>query len=172
MADDRGSYKFADAAGRSSPGPHDDPSVWAPRLARILDTQLELYTRLDALGPEQRRCIDEQAPERLLDVLARRQSIIEEIQAANELIEPFSRDWSRLAPALSESQRAALRERFDRVAALVEAICRRDDDDRRALELERARVGSELGTVARARGAVNAYGKPGESGPRFQDRSA
>lgn len=153
--------------------PPNDPEVWAPRLARILDRQHALYEQLAALAADQSRCIDSEETDGLLEILGRRERLIEEIAATNQEVSPFTLAWDRLAPTLPERHRAALRQRFDSVAKLVDQIAERDDADRKRLETRRTQIGQEiegLTNANRARGAVNAYTRPASpSGPIFQD---
>lgn len=150
---------------------HENPRVWVPRLRGALDRQYELYERLDALSREQSGLVRADDTRALLGVLAERQTVIDQITRVNEEIEPFRRSWDRLTPLLSDDERATLSERLDALAELIEQITRRDDADRAALEQRRTDVAKELGVVSRGRGALAAYGgRPGTSGPKFQDR--
>lgn len=173
MAAGFGSDKPVDS--RSAPmgapdGIHGNPEVWAPRLARVLDRQREIYERLELLSLSQAALINEDQTDDLLAVLGQRQSLIEQLTALNDEMAPFAERWSELAPRLSEHHRSALRQRFDDVGRLVESITRRDEGDRRALEARRSSVGSELQSLTRSRGAVAAYSRAQTPEARFQDR--
>lgn len=146
-----------------------DPEVWAPRLARILDRQIELYERLAALASEQSSHIDSEDADALLEILGRREGLIEQISAINGEIGPFTQSWERLAPGLPSRHRIELRRRFDAVSALVERIATIDDADRQRLESRRAKIGREIEGLSNARGAVRAYNQPAPSASRFQD---
>lgn len=155
---------------------HGNPDVWAPRLARVLDRQREIYEKLELLSLSQAQLISEDQTDDLLAVLGQRQTLIEQLSALNEEMAPFAERWSELAPRLSEQHRESLRQRFDDVGRLVESITRRDEGDRRALEARRSSVGSELQSLTHSRGAVAAYTRVQTPGgrealnPRFQDR--
>ncbi len=155
---------------------HDNPDIWAPRLARILDRQREVYERLELLSLSQAQLIHEDQTDDLLTVLGQRQSLIEQLTALNDELTPFTERWSELSVRLSERHRDDLRRRFDDVGRLVDSITRRDEADRRALEARRSSVGSELQSLTRTKGAVAAYARAQSPGvrespdPRFQDR--
>ncbi len=153
--------------------PHESPALWAPRLARVLDRQRDLYLRLDALSRTQADAIHAEDTDGLLSILAQRQALIDDIAALNEDLAPFVDRWDDLAPRLSPEQRAPLRARFDEVAQLVKEIADRDDADRRVLESRRAVVAAELNSLSSARGAVRAYAGAdrGAPSPRYQDRT-
>ncbi len=146
-----------------------DPEVWAPRLARILDRQLGLYEQLAALATEQSRFIDAEETDGLLEILGRRERLIEQIALTNQEVAPFTQSWDRLAPTLASRHRIELRQRFDTVAKLVERIAERDDADRKRLEARRTQIGQEIESLSQVRGAINAYTRPPATGPIFQD---
>lgn len=172
--------RSAEARGASALGGpdaiHGNPDVWAPRLARVLDRQREIYEKLELLSLSQAHLISEDQTDDLLAVLGQRQTLIEQLTALNDEMAPFAERWSELAPRLSEQHREALRQRFDDVGRLVESITRRDEGDRRALEARRSSVGNELQSLTHNRGAVAAYARVQTPGgrqaaePRFQDR--
>lgn len=157
--------------GVSAPSPHEQPGVWAPRLSRVLDEQCRLYEQLDELSQHQSVCVDSGETELLLDVLAQRQGVVEQVTEVNGLLEPFVSKWDALAESLDDSQREALRGKLARLDELVERITKRDEEDRQKLEAQKGRVAQELGTAVRQKSAAAAYGKSaGQSGARFQDR--
>ncbi|MDX2114367.1 MAG: flagellar export chaperone FlgN [Planctomycetota bacterium] len=163
----------ADRSAHAEPAAPAPADAWAPRLARILDRQRELYESLASLSEQQSRCIESDSTDELLAVLDARQRIITQITAANEEITPFVQDWTALSAALTEPQRLQLRSRFDDVARLVTAIAARDEDDRKRLEERRSAVGREIVGLSRGREALGAYGRPGAPlDARFQDRRA
>jgi hypothetical protein len=155
---------------RDPHAPASDPDIWAPRLGRLLDRQRDLYEHLAGLAEEQSACIESDRTDGLLDVLARRQVVIEEISRINEDVAPFVRTWATLVVSLPERHRSALRTRFDAVARLVDRIAARDEADRAALERRRESVGLDIQSISRSRGAVTAYSRLPQSDPVFQDR--
>ena len=148
-----------------------DPRLWAPRLSRILDRQFELYTQLGELAAEQSVCVETDDSDELLRVLARRQTIVDQVCALNDEIHPFVHRWEELSPRLTVPQREALRKQFDEVGVLVESIRERDEADRRALEARRETIGKEMEGLVRARGAAAAYASRQPSAPIYQDRN-
>jgi hypothetical protein len=155
-----------------SPSPHEQPSVWAPRLARVLDEQCRLYEQLDELSQHQSACVESGETELLLDVLAQRQGIVEQVTEVNGLLEPFVSRWDSLADALDDSQRDTLRAKLSRLDQLVDQITKRDEADRIKLEEQKGQVAQELGGAVRQKNAAAAYGRSGSSqvSARFQDR--
>ena len=160
------------SAPADAPTPHEQPGVWAPRLARVLDEQCRLYEQLDEVSQHQSECVETGETEQLLDVLARRQGVVEQVTEVNGLLEPFVSRWDSLADALDESQRDSLRGKLARLDELVDRITKRDESDRQKLEAQKGKVAEELGSAVRQKNAAAAYGRNGQHQPgaRFQDR--
>ena len=108
----------------------------------------------------------------VLEVLGRRQRIIDRIVVLNAELAPRERREELMA-ALSAIERERVRARVDEIAQAVERVRARDDQDRDAMERRRTGIAGEVSGLARARGAVAAYGAPRAAeggGARFQDR--
>jgi hypothetical protein len=155
------------------------PAVVMPRpgglaqLEGLLRRQHELFAALDALSSQQASLIEEQRTDRLLEVLAERQVIIDSISRLNADIDPWRAQWSDFLNRLPEADRQRIRQLVDGVAILAEGIAARDDRDRSLMEMRKGALAAELGHISRGRGAIAAYGSgPAESPPRFQDREA
>ncbi len=152
--------------------PHARPELWAPRLGRILDEQIEAYEELLGLAESQGALIDEGKSDELIALLARRQTVVERATQIGRRLEPFTARWGELAPRLGDGQRREIADRTSRLDSLLERIAAVDDADRRRLEQRRDEVGREIGSLASKRSAVAAYGDAsrGPAGPRYQDR--
>lgn len=146
---------------------------WAARLERVLERQLQLYAQLDALSAKQSNLIDTERTDELIDLLRRRQGLIDQVAELNTQMQPYREQWEQLADSLDTDKREALREKFDDLSAAVRRIVMRDDADRVRLEARRARIARDLAGVSSGQGAVNAYASKGAPpAPRLQDRSA
>lgn len=155
---------------RADVDPHANPDVWAPRLTRVLDRQVDLYTQLDALSQQQSELVRTDQSDALLDLLARRQTLVQQLTDLNQQLEPFTRQWTTLVERLSSDHRKAIGQRTERLDDLIAAITERDEADRKTLESRRAAVAGEINTLTNQRAAVSAYRGAGRSSPRFQDR--
>lgn len=147
-----------------------DPGLWQPRLMRILGRQRDLYIELQRLGARQSAAVADDDSDTLLDVLAQKQGIIDELTSLNHEVTPFVHRWNEISTVLTEKQREELRLRFDEVGRLVDDIQARDLADRKSLEARRESVGAELHALTRARGAATAYRAIPNNTPRYQDR--
>ncbi len=153
---------------------HSDPNIWAPRLSRLLDEAIDLYTRLDALAQRQARLIESEDHDALLIVLADRQGVVDRIAAHAAHLDPFTSRWNELEPTLTSDHRDVLRPRLDRLANLMDTIVKRDESDRHRLATMRDATANEIASLGRNQRAASAY--TGGSGtvqtpPRYQDRT-
>ncbi len=153
--------------------PHGDPSIWQPRLGRLLDRQIELYETLLELTKEQEGLIEREEGEALLALLQSRQGYVDEVAQHNESIEPFVREWETLSALLDADAREFLSARLATLIELVDLMVNRDERGRQAITERRERITGELGSLARNMTAVTTYARTGLTNPpRYQDRTA
>ena len=139
----------------------------------LLDTQHELFDRLDALSQQQSAFIRADETDRLLHLLTERQRVIDQIAGTNARLEPYRGRWEAFMDELAPTNRERVRKRLDAVAKLADQIAQRDEVDRRELQTRRDAMAVELTKIDNGRGAVAAYGgRRPMSSPRFQDREA
>jgi hypothetical protein len=144
----------------------------ADQLEAVLSEQLGLLGQLDALGQRQSRLIDEDDPDRLLEVLAERQAVIDRMEGCARRLEPLQKRWDVSARWADASARDRIRQRLESIAGLIEVIDRRDAYDRERLEVRRRQIAAELADMDRSRRATEAYLPPPEPGPRYRDEEA
>lgn len=153
-----------------------DAARWFPALTRLLDDQCRACTALEALSAQQTRAIGGADTDLLLRIIGQRQTLVDRIAEINKRLEPFRRGKDALLAKLQPSQRDSVVQRVGRIAALVESVRARDDQDRIAVERMRGAVADELTGLAKGRGAAAAYAAAGSSSgayaqpARFQDR--
>jgi hypothetical protein len=151
------------------------PMTHAPTEVReveiLLQRQQDLFSQLDAMSQRQSALIEAQDTDRLLAVLAERQSVIDRIAETSVRLEPYRASWDAVMKGLDEPGRARVRRRIDVLAELAERVAKRDEADRAMLETRRDAVAGEITQINRGRGAVAAYGQQ-QNGPRMQDREA
>lgn len=153
-----------------------DSSRWLPALTRLLDDQCIACTALEALSAQQTRAIGGADTDLLLRIIGQRQTLVDRVAEINKRLEPFRRGKETLLAKLQPSQRDGVVQRVGKIAALVESVRARDDQDRIAVERMRGVVADELAGLAKGRGAAAAYAAAGAGAggygqpPRFQDR--
>jgi flagellar biosynthesis/type III secretory pathway chaperone len=158
----------------SKADPHADPSVWGPRLERLIARQTELYEQLLEMTESQRDLIDgDDEGEALVELLRARQGYVDEVAQHNELLEPFVSRWEELSASLDEATRASLTEKLSQLMELIDRMVKRDEAGREAIEARREALSGELNTISRNKTAVSTYARSGVTNPpRYQDRRA
>lgn len=149
---------------------HADPHrALHAKLVALLDQQRELFGTLDGLSQRQAQIIADDDPDRLLELLAERQQIIDAIGRVNDGIAPLKDAWRQAGVAVAPALRDDVASRIGLVSALAETIARRDASDQESLRRRRDAVSGELTKMVQQRHAAGAYSSPAPSGPRIQD---
>lgn len=148
-----------------------DPAKWLPRLNKLLDEQCELCVGLDTLSSRQTQAVGIGDTDGLLRILGQRQTLVDRVVEINSSLEPFRLRKEELLGRLAPAQREGVVQRVGKIAALVESVRARDDQDRIVIERMRSAVADELANLARVKGAAAAYAKNGAGvGAVYQDR--
>ena len=141
----------------------------ADRMIELLLHQKELVGQLDALAHGQMELIEAGASDALLDLLGRRQRIVDELTASQDSVVGLSRSLHG-----RDNLAAGVR---DRITALVDDIsdgllrvADRDEQDRARLRTARERAAEGLSQVRTAKRARQAYVKDRTRNNRFADR--
>lgn len=148
-------------------------------LVAMLERQRDLYAHLRELSERQSPLVEQGAAEALLEVLARRQALIDELTQINVELTPYRDDWSRVWRQIPESQRPQINQLLKDVGELLTSILNQDEHDRARLQSSQDRVKAELRKVSGGTMAVRAYGgrtlattATAGASPRFTDRQA
>ncbi len=128
-------------------------------LMRLLIEQRDLYRDLEALCQRQRSSITSDRPEALLDVLSRRQRIIQALGRLNEQFAPYRERWAEVYGQLGESARRQAAGCLAEIDALLREILRADQEDGAMLSVRRETLSRELGRTVDGRAANSAYGR-------------
>jgi hypothetical protein len=138
----------------------------------LLERQQELFSRLDDMSARQSQLIESDQTDQLLELLAGRQGVVDQIAQTSSMLEPYRASWESVMSGADDQSRIRIRRRLDALAGLAERVATRDETDRRTLEQRRESIASELVQVNRGRGAMAAYRSGGEAGPMLHDREA
>ncbi|MAE66732.1 MAG: hypothetical protein CMJ18_20890 [Phycisphaeraceae bacterium] len=127
------------------------------RLIDLLQRQDALFGDLCAKGPEQAELASKGRATELLDLLNRRQALIDQLQEIHGELDPYRARWNEVVARLDAGQR-------DRVGALVrraedqlQRIMKSDDDDCHVLKETQERTAADIGHVKQAGAARQAY---------------
>jgi len=134
-------------------------------LLGALRAQVEGYRKLARLAEAQRRFVQTNQTEHLLDVLRQRQAVLDDIVAAERVVGPAKRAWAETAGGLSADDRAAAERMLGETRQLLERITASDRDDAVALQQRQLTLGRKIGKAKAAKAinrryAVAAYGSP------------
>ena len=141
-------------------------------VEQLLERQQELFTRLDAMSARQSQLIEGDQTDQLLELLASRQSLVDQIAQTSSMLEPYRASWESVMSGANETGRLRIRRRLDALAGLAERVAARDESDRRTLEQRRESIAAEIVQVNRGRGAMAAYQTGAQSGPMLHDQEA
>jgi len=144
-------------------------SVLPRRLTDLLDRQIGLYGQLDGMSQAQRSLIEADDAEQLLDLLQKREFLVEQILRTNAELDPLLGRWEEHRHEAEASARTEIAHRVASVQKLAASVADRDEADRAALQKRRDAVADQLGSIGRGRDAMQAYGS-GRPRARYQDR--
>ena len=129
------------------------------RLLELLTEQRELYARLRELSERQRSLISGDRPERLLNILRDRQTLVSALVGLNEKLGPYRRDWDRMYNALPESTRTRASGLLQEINGLLQVILKTDREDSALLAARKQSVAQAMSTVSGGQIANAAYAR-------------
>lgn len=141
-------------------------------LLCLLERQHEVLSSLLSLSRRQGEQIESANDDGVLEVLASRQPLVEELVRLNESLRPYREAWDRHLAALPIGQRDHAARRAEVVASLARTLAQRDESDRVRLATRRDALADELAQLGTRRGALSAYRPPPRAGAAYQDREA
>lgn len=130
-------------------------------LLGLLERQRRLYRSLQALADRQAQLVSAGNPDGLLQVLAQRQGVLEEVKKTNDALLPFRQRWDGICQMLDEEQRTAVSAAINEINDHLQAIMQRDQKDSEMLQVRCRQVGQELQGARLGRNALKAYGGTG-----------
>ncbi|MCI0364696.1 MAG: hypothetical protein L0Y44_09955 [Phycisphaerales bacterium] len=132
-------------------------SLWLPSLLEIFERQNGILDRLDQLSEVQSTVIADGRTDRLLDLLGKRQRLIDELLASQTGMSELTGDLGRRVESIAPLQR-------DRIASMVKAIgerlarvINRDEKDQQTLGANRDQPRLTATRCVSARHARTAY---------------
>lgn len=131
------------------------------QVLNMLKEEAALCNELAALRGEQRVLIDAGDAETLLDVLAKKQQVIQRIGLLEEQLGPVKANWEAQRGSLPAAQRVAVAEAFRQVQLLLEDLIAKETEDAEALAARKAEVTQEMDSFDRKRQLQAVYHAPG-----------
>lgn len=141
------------------------------RLTGAIEQTHAAYQELDAISRTQEELVGLDEGRELLELLARRQVLVDRLTELDRVLIPLRQEWDRTGAAATQAQRAHVQSRLTAVADLASWVAHRDSAAVRSLQRRRDALAEELADLGRSKSARSAYGPtPDVDGPRFQDR--
>ena len=156
-------------ARKAPPGSH---KMATDELLALLDEQLALYQKLNAMAGQQHALVSEEDPAALLALLGERQRLLDQLAELDAKIAPIRREWDRISPALPVSARRRAKAAFKESRQLLEGIIASDQKDTEMLEGRKVNVQAALQTIGAAQQAHAAYGGQARNLSRYFDYTA
>ncbi len=126
-------------------------------LMGLLGRQRQLYRDLQALVDRQAELVAAGNPDRLLEVLARRQGLLDDVKKTNDALLPFRQRWEAVCGLLDPQQRSQVTAMVDEINDRLQTIMQRDRRDSEMLQLRCRKVGQEMQSARTGRTALRAY---------------
>jgi hypothetical protein len=145
--------------------------AWSTRYVDLLREQESLLRQLDAWSLGQRAMIDAEDPQPLLELMEKRQVVIDRLESIYEESRPMREQLNTSGAGLAVDVRGQLTALLDTVSSVAQSIMRRDAQDQERMHARKRAAAAELAELASGKRAVNAYRPAAQaSGPAFQDR--
>ena len=133
-----------------------------------LDREQEMCLSLRELSSLQREVIENEAGvEDLLEVLARKQALIDELDCVERELAPLKKGWEDTRAATPQDVRVQIEGRLRHMREVLRELLDIEDEGRTALQDQREDLAAEMQEIAQSRAAQRAYAK-GERRPRLK----
>lgn len=128
-------------------------------IIAALAQQVACYRKLAKLAGIQRLHIQNSATESLLEVLQRRQVVLEQLAEQERIIAPAKQRWSEYLVSVSEESRAKAEELLAETRKLLERITNADREDVLAMQQRKINLGRQIQQAKTARQVNRNYAK-------------
>jgi hypothetical protein len=142
----------------------DDPTI------SCLQRQVECYRRLAKLAALQHEHVQQGQTDALLDVLASRQVVLEEIAQIEREIAPAKRDWTSYLASMKGEARSRAEELLAETRTLLEQITSADKNDVLVLQQRKLNLGRQIQQASVAKQINRNYGAAAYGGAPHRSR--
>jgi hypothetical protein len=126
-------------------------------ILSALEEQVGCYRRLARLAEAQHEHVQQSRTEELLEVLKRRQEVLEQIARLERVLAPARKDWTDYLGGLATSSRLKAEEHLSEARRLLEQITAADRDDAIVLQQRKLNIGRQINQAASAKQANRNY---------------
>lgn len=116
-----------------------------------LEEQVGCYRRLAKLAELQHEHVQQSRTEELLNVLQRRQEVLEQVARLEEMIRPAKQRWGEYLRELDAERRGSAESMLAETRRLLEEITTADRDDAMVLQQRKLNLGRQINQAAVAR---------------------
>jgi hypothetical protein len=120
-------------------------------LILALTDQVACYRKLSKLADQQHIYVQNSQTDQLLDVLQRRQEVLDQIADLEKVIGPAKRDWPNQMAALPAGQRDEADSLLAETRRLLEQITTADRNDAIVLQQRKLNLGIQINKTTAAR---------------------
>ena len=122
-----------------------------------LQEQVTCYQRLAKLAEQQHEHVQQSSTEALLDVLARRQEVLDQVARLEQTIVVAKRRWGEYVGGLRSDQRAQAERLMGETRRLLEEITTSDRNDALILQQRKLNLGKQISQASAARQINRSY---------------
>ena len=122
-----------------------------------LQEQVTCYQRLAKLAEQQHEHVQQSSTEALLDVLARRQEVLDHVSRLEQTIVVAKRRWGEYVGGLRSDQRAQAERLMGETRRLLEEITTSDRNDALILQQRKLNLGKQISQASAARQINRSY---------------
>lgn len=126
-------------------------------IIQALEQQVECYRRLAKLAEVQHEHVQQGQTESLLEVLGRRQEVLDRIGTLERVLSPVKRRWGEYAARLDTRSRARAEAMVGETRELLERITTADRNDALVLQQQKMDLGRQIGQASAARQVNRTY---------------
>src|SRR3954447_22923158 len=123
-----------------------------------LQEQVTCYQRLAKLAEQQHEHVQQSSTEALLDVLARRQEVLDQVARLEQTIVVAKRRWGEYVGGLRSEHRAVAERLMAETRRLLEEITTADRNDALILQQRKLNLGKQISQASAARQVNRTYG--------------
>ncbi|MCC7145090.1 MAG: hypothetical protein IT443_01445 [Phycisphaeraceae bacterium] len=131
--------------------------ISAEELAELLSRQQKLFEQLLDLASHQGPLIEAGQSEPLLNLLAQRQTLINQLHEISARLAPVRKQWAAVLQSFSQAARERIQGILDQIGKLQTRIASLDERDCQALRLTSQSLGSQMTRLQNSVGAMGAY---------------
>jgi hypothetical protein len=131
-----------------------------------LREQVDCYRRLVKLADLQHMHVQQSQTEQLLEVLASRQLVLEQLTFFERTIAPQRRRWAEFLCELTSTAREAAERLLSETRRLLEQITTADRNDALVLQQQKLNLGRQINQAAAARQVNRNYAASAYAAPR------